>query len=69
MKESMTHSSICPRCHKPYRDRPALSRLDNETLICPDCGAREALAYIGVNAQEQDEIIEAMHRYPRGCSE
>ena len=32
----------CPRCHKKYKDYPALSRRDNETLICPDCGTHEA---------------------------
>jgi hydrogenase maturation factor HypF (carbamoyltransferase family) len=69
MKEIVTNLSICPRCHRPYHDRPALSRLDNETLICPDCGTREALASIGVDKQEQDEILEVMHRFPRGCAE
>lgn len=52
----------CPRCGKPYYERPALSRLDNETLICPDCGTREALESIGVGTEEQDSIIETIHR-------
>lgn len=33
----------CPRCGAIYHGVPALSRQDNETLICPDCGTREAL--------------------------
>ena len=47
MKENnITRIKICPRCGKPYHDVPALSRMDNETLICPDCGTREALESI-----------------------
>ena len=41
MKEdNISRLSICPRCGKPYYEPPALSRLDNETLICPDCGTQ-----------------------------
>ena len=66
MKENnVTRMAICPRCGKPYCERPALSRLDNETLICPDCGTREALESIGVGIEEQDSIIETIHRTTR----
>ena len=34
---------ICPACGRTYTERPALSRRDNKTDICPDCGMREAL--------------------------
>ena len=34
---------VCPKCGKEYCEEPALSRVDNETLICPDCGTNEAL--------------------------
>ena len=54
--------SVCPRCGQPYREYPALSRLDNETLICPDCGTREALDSIGVKPDEQEQIIASIHR-------
>lgn len=53
---------ICPRCGNAYHGAPALSRKDNETLLCPDCGTREALESIGVDEQEQDEILAAIHR-------
>ena len=62
MKENVTRMSVCPKCGKTYFDRPALSRADNETLICPDCGTREALESIGVSAEEQDSIIATIHR-------
>ena len=66
MKEdNVTRLAICPRCGQPYYEPPALSRLDNETLICPDCGTREALDSIGVSPEEQDAIIQTIHRYQR----
>ena len=63
MKENITRLSVCPRCGKPYFERPALSRVDNETLICPDCGTREALADLGVSVEEQESIINSIHGY------
>lgn len=52
----------CPICGRSYTGHPALSRTDNETLICPDCGTRQALASIGVNEKEQEEILATIHR-------
>lgn len=39
---------ICPICGKEYADYPALSRKDNITEICPDCGIMEALEAAGL---------------------
>lgn len=33
----------CPKCRKNYVGYPALSREDNETEICPECGVKEAI--------------------------
>jgi hypothetical protein len=33
----------CPRCLKYYNSFPALSRKDNKTLICSECGVLEAM--------------------------
>ena len=67
MKENnITRIKICPRCGKPYHDVPVISRMDNETLICPDCGTREALESIDVDQTEQDEILAIIHRTRRG---
>ena len=52
---------ICPKCGRTFTEHPALSRADNETLICPDCGVREALESIGIGKAEQEAILEAMH--------
>jgi hypothetical protein len=42
-----TENKICPRCNErtlnPVPALNALSRLDNHTYICPDCGLEEAL--------------------------
>ena len=63
MKEiNVTQIQICPRCGKAYSEPAALSRADNQTLICPDCGTREALDSIGVKPDEQERIISVIHR-------
>ena len=51
----------CPICGKQYSDYPALSRADGVTLICPDCGTREALESIGVSKEQQDKILGIIH--------
>lgn len=33
----------CPRCRKAYNTYPAISRKDNKTKICPQCGNEEVL--------------------------
>lgn len=35
--------NICPRCKQTITEYPALSRKDNVTYICSDCGVAEAL--------------------------
>ena len=41
MKEiNITQIKICPRCGQVYHEPPALSRIDDQTLICPDCGKK-----------------------------
>ena len=65
MKDNITRMAVCPLCGRTYHGAPALSREDNETLICPDCGTREALDSIGVAPAEQDAIIQVSHRYQR----
>ena len=56
-------TDVCPKCGQPYKGRPALSRYDVKTLICPDCGAREALTTLDVSKEEQESILNAIHRY------
>lgn len=63
MKNNKTKVKICPRCGKIYSGVPALSRTDNKTFLCQDCGTREALESIGVKADEQEKILETIHKY------
>lgn len=63
MKIEGRRTAICPRCAKKYTGRPALSRTDNKTYICPDCGTREALESIGVDEKEQEEILATIHSH------
>lgn len=60
---------ICPRCGNAYHGAPALSRRDNRTLLCPDCGTREALESIGVDEKEQESILATIHRCTSGRQE
>lgn len=53
---------ICPVCGGPLTAHPALSRRDNKTHICPDCGIREALSDFGMDVAEQEEIIALAHK-------
>ena len=71
MKSDIRQIRVCPLCGKAYAEPPALSRTDNETLICPDCGTRQALdgigispalESIGISAEEQDKILSILHR-------
>ena len=66
MEETVRGVRICPLCGKAYGGHPALSRTDNETLICPDCGTRQALEGLGISREEQDRIIETIHLHTRG---
>lgn len=63
MKDNVIRMAVCPLCGKTYHGVPALSRTDNKTLICSDCGTRQALQSIGVDAEEQEKIIETIRRH------
>ncbi len=54
----MTESKICPLCGKTYTGHPALSRKDNATPICPDCGTLEALEAAGIPKEKQKKVLE-----------
>lgn len=62
MKEFTKKVRTCPKCGNTYTDHPAISREDNVTMICPDCGTREALKSLGVSEEEQQAIINTIHR-------
>ena len=46
--EKLSHATfkiypVCPICGEAYSEHPAISRKDNKTRICPNCGTGEAL--------------------------
>ena len=47
-KEKEERVWMCPKCHQAIgiENYPAISRDDNETEICSDCGLVEALAKV-----------------------
>ena len=64
--EKTREARICPLCQSRYTAVPALSRTDNETLICPDCGTRQALEGLGIEAEERERILATIHRSTAG---
>ena len=66
MKTENTRAAVCPLCGETYTGAPALSREDNQTPICPDCGARQALRALGVKEEEVEEILRIIHRSMEG---
>ena len=62
MKNNVMQIKTCPRCGRLYHGAHALSRVDNQTFVCPDCGTREALESIGVEKDEQEKILDTIHR-------
>lgn len=61
MTVNLVQLRTCPYCGEVYSGHGAVSRADNLTVICPDCGTREALQSIGVDKEEQEKILDAIH--------
>lgn len=54
----MIKERICPICGCAYSEPAAISREDNHTDICPECGIRQALDIYGCTEEEKEHIIE-----------
>lgn len=63
MKPENLTLSICPKCGKTYTGHPALSRVDNRTTICSDCGIREALSTLDVGDDEKEKILQIIKEH------
>lgn len=62
MKIEIGTEKTCPKCGQIYTEPSALSREDNETLICSDCGILESLESLGINEEERLKILGIIHR-------
>lgn len=60
MKHREIKIRLCPICGQEYAEAPAISRTDNITQICPECGSRQALKSMGLDEAEIDAIIAVM---------
>ena len=56
----------CPKCGKEYERLLALSREDNNTMICDECGTKEALDAVGMTEGDphREEILSKAYRRP-----
>ena len=52
---------ICPICGREFFRPPALSRLDNHTLICSRCGTKDALEAMGMEPEKIEGILTAIY--------
>ena len=54
----------CPKCGKEYERLLALSRKDNKTMICDECGVKEALDDAGIGEKDPNraDILKAVRR-------
>ena len=50
-------SKTCPKCKKTFTGIGAISRSDNKTEVCSECGTKEALEDFSnyVKGQEKDK--------------
>lgn len=46
----------CPKCGREFDRLLALSRDDNKTMICDDCGTAEALRDFGVHVHQNRRL-------------
>ena len=52
---SETPTYICGRCGKNCEGFPAISRKDNKTAICPNCGKAEAFEAYAAHLEKTAE--------------
>lgn len=51
----MMQEHKCPKCGKAYTGYPAISRKDNKTEICSNCGQEEAMEAFFIDNFSREE--------------
>ena len=51
---------VCPVCGHSYCDPPAISRKDNKTEICPECGISEAIEAAGLSDEVKTAVLDTV---------
>lgn len=46
---------VCPICHNLITSYPAISRKDDKTEICSECGVKEAITAFENHLKEESE--------------
>lgn len=61
---------ICPKCRNKVERLLALSRTDNKTMICDECGTKEALDAVGLTegSSVREAILQSTRQNPRRSS-
>lgn len=55
----------CPICGQTYWEAPCISREDNCTEICPECGTRQSLEALNIPEDQIEHIIETIRKSTR----
>ena len=54
---------ICPKCGRYFSEHPAISREDNSSEICPDCGFHEAITdWFNNDKNLQRQLFDAIEK-------
>jgi hypothetical protein len=56
MSDTPVAIEYCPKCELPLGEQRALSRVDNISEVCPDCGTKEAMESFYLSQLNDDEI-------------
>ena len=61
---------MCPKCRSKVERLLALSRTDNKTMICDECGTKEALDAVGLTegSSMREAILQSTRQNPRRSS-
>ncbi len=60
---------ICPICKKEFNNHPAISRKDNKTEICSECGIVEEINCFEPDKKKAQKLINSILKYEKRAKE